>query len=127
MGYISKHFTREEFLCKGDDCHPSATGNCGFDTVDVELLRTLEAVRAYFGKPVIITSGCRCMAHNESEGGSRKSQHLIGRAADIIVQDVDPDDVADWFDSAYPESMGLGRYSTFTHIDSRSSKARWEG
>lgn len=115
---LSKNFSRQEFACR---C------GCGFDTVDAGLINALQQVREYFNKRVVITSGCRCMTHNESVGGSRMSQHLIGRAADIIVQDVDPDDVADWFDSTHPESMGLGRYSTFTHIDSRSSKARWNG
>ena len=90
MTRLSINFTREEFRCKGENCHPTIAGNCGFDTVDTELLRILENVRNHFDEPVTITSACRCMAHNESVGGAHNSQHTKGRAADIIVKDVDP-------------------------------------
>ena len=112
---ISEHFTRAEFACK---C------SCGFDTVDVALISILERVRAHFDKPVIITSGCRCVAHNEREGGTHNSQHLKGRAADIVVIGIEPDDVADYVENINPQG-GVGRYSTFTHIDSRCGCARW--
>ena len=36
-----------------------------------------------------ITSGYRTASHNTKVGGSRSSQHLLGRAADIQVQDTD--------------------------------------
>ena len=117
MMRISEHFLRSEFQCK---C------GCGFDTVDTELINILEAVRNHFNKPVVITSACRCEWHNERFGGAAKSQHKLGRAADFIVVDVEPDDVADWLDSY--NAPGIGRYSTFTHIDSRSDRnARWSG
>ena len=87
---------------------------------------TLETVREHFGKPVIITSACRCEAHNERVGGSMASQHKLGRAADIIVKGVDPEDVAEWLNIV--NDGGVGEYSTFTHVDSRSGrKARWIG
>ena len=35
---------------------------------------------------------------------------------------MDPDEVAD----ACEKFDGLGRYDSFTHIDSRGSKARWD-
>jgi len=114
---LSEHFTRVEFQCR---C------GCGFDTVDVMLINLLERIRHHFDKPVVINSGCRCAIHNENVGGSRKSQHVQGRAADITVADTEPDDVA-----AYAESIGaggIGRYNTFTHIDSRSNgPAGWSG
>jgi len=116
MGDISEHFDREEFACK---C------GCGFDTVDVELIDVLEKVRTYFDVPVIINSACRCDVHNEREGGSSKSQHKYGRAADIVVNLVGPALVQDFLRSEYPDSLGIGCYSTFTHIDTRKGKARW--
>jgi len=126
MTKISEHFDRDEFRCKGENCHPSGTGNCGFDTVDVGLVNLLERIRQHFDKPVIINSGCRCMAHNEREGGSRNSQHVKGRAADIVVVGIEPDDVADY---AYSIAAGgVGRYNNFSHIDSRSNgPAGWSG
>lgn len=114
---ISKHFKRSEFQC--------ACNNCGFDAVDVELLSVLEDVREHFDAPVYITSGNRCKAHNEAVGGSPTSQHVKGKAADIQVSGIDPKDVADYLDEMYPSAYGIGRYSTWTHIDTRLTKARW--
>jgi len=93
--------------------------------VDAVLLEALEALRRHFGKPIHITSGCRCPAHNEAVGGSQGSQHKKGRAADLYISGVSPDDVA-----SFAEDLGLsvGRYDSFTHIDSRSGvPARWKG
>lgn len=118
MGDLSEHFNRDEFECK--------CTQCGFDTVDVGLINLLEAVRNHFGKPVIISSGCRCEAHNKAEGGSLKSQHLLGRAADIVVADTSPDAVATFLEVF--GAQGIGRYNSFTHVDSRSGRtARWKG
>lgn len=114
---ISEHFTREEFACK---C------GCGFNTVDAELLRILEEIRSHFDAPIWITSGCRCARHNASPGvrGGKNSQHLLGRAADIVVDGV-PADVV--FDYAHQLGAGgVGGYADFTHIDTRSHEiARW--
>lgn len=116
MGDISKHFDRSEFACK---C------GCGFDTVDVGLIDVLEKVRTYFDVPVIINSACRCDSHNRNEGGSDQSQHKLGRAADIVVNLVDSSIVQEFLMSEYPDSLGIGCYDTFTHIDSRNGKGRW--
>lgn len=116
MGSLSKHFSRSEFECS---C------GCGYDTVDSVLLEGLEAIREHFGAPIRVTSGCRCPAHNFDIGGSQRSQHKRGRAADVQVKDTAPSLVAD-----FAEDLGLsvGRYSTFTHVDSRSGvPKRWEG
>lgn len=113
---ISENFRRSEFQCS---C------GCGFDAVDVEILAVLEDVRAYFDAPVIITSGCRCEAHNEAIGGSPTSQHVRGKAADIKVKGFDASKVADYLEDMYPSSYGIGRYPSWVHIDTRLIKARW--
>lgn len=46
----------------------------------------LDPLRAMIGRPIIITSGYRCQRVNELVGGSKTSQHLSGKAADIHVQ-----------------------------------------
>lgn len=114
---LSPYFHRDEFACQ---C------GCGFNTVDVQLLRLLEMIRERFG-PVTITSGCRCELHNASVGGSKFSQHKLGRAADIQVKGVPPLDVQQFFDERFPNAFGMGRYSSFTHIDSRDLYSRWSG
>ncbi|WP_456267669.1 D-Ala-D-Ala carboxypeptidase family metallohydrolase [Kushneria sp. AK178] len=119
MGDLSQHFNRSEFRCH--------CGECGFDTVDHQTLGILEAVREHFRSPVIVTSGCRCESHNRAIGGATHSQHVLARAADIQVKGVGPDEVQDWIEANYPHAS-VGRYATFTHIDTRSDgPARWRG
>jgi uncharacterized protein YcbK (DUF882 family) len=56
------------------------------------------------------------------------SQHLFGRAADIVVVNIEPRHVQDYLSSRYPMQYGIGYYHNFTHIDTRSTgKARWDG
>ena len=119
MGDISPYFDRAEFAC---NC------GCGFDTVDVDTLTVLEEVRERFG-PVSINSGCRCAYWNDQVGGEQGSLHMQARAADIVVEGVSPGLVADFLDQGPLRGRGgLGRYDTFTHVDTRTSgPARWNG
>jgi len=115
---LSQHFSRSEFACK---C------GCGFDTVDVELLRLLEEIREKYNQPITINSGCRCSNHNAAVGGSNNSQHLYGRAADIVVKQVLPEMAHAFIESKYSDKYGLGVYKSWLHIDSRSNgPARWD-
>ena len=116
MGDVSPHFSRYEFECK---C------GCGFAAVDIDLLKVIEDVRFHFGKPVAINSACRCEKHNQSVGGTDGSKHKLGIACDIRVKDIDPSDVYNYLDEAYSDKYGIGKYSSFTHIDVRERKARW--
>ncbi|RKX34476.1 MAG: serine/threonine protein kinase [Verrucomicrobia bacterium] len=114
---LHEHFKRSEFQCK---C------GCGFDTVDAELLYVLIKLRAEFNAVVHIYSGSRCRIHNGNIDGSEKSLHLIGRAADVAVEGVHPDIIADYFEDHYPQMYGIGRYVGRTHIDTRKNQARWD-
>lgn len=114
---LSTNFWRHEFACR---C------GCGFDTVDVRLLEILEAVRQHFDARVDINSGCRCVPHNLRESQSPRSQHLYGRAADIVVDGVPADLVADYLEKTFGDEIGLGRYLGRTHVDSRGYAARWD-
>ena len=117
MGDISLNFNRSEFACK---C------GCGFDTVDSELVMALEMIRKKFDAPITINSGCRCLSYNASIGGSIKSQHTLGRAADIAISKINPSDVYNFISARNHSRYGIGKYDTFTHIDTRSgAPARW--
>jgi uncharacterized protein YcbK (DUF882 family) len=118
MGRLNTYFDREEFACK---C------KCGFDTVDYTLLKIVTDVREFFGRPVRVNSACRCEEHNKKIGGSPRSQHKLGKAADIVVDGVEPSEVARYLDNKYKDKHGVGDYASFTHVDSRDKKARWKG
>lgn len=113
---LSPNFNRKEFACQ---C------GCGFDTVDAELVSVLESVREHFNKPVTVNSGARCATHNANIGGKPTSQHLLGRAADIVVKGVKSADVQAFLLFKYPDRYGIGQYENFTHIDTRTGRARW--
>lgn len=48
-----------------------------------KLLRVLDSLREFYGKPIRITSGFRCTELNKLVGGSPTSAHVIGYAADL--------------------------------------------
>lgn len=116
---LTANFSRNEFKCK---CN-----KCNYDTVDVETLMVLQNVADQFDAAVTINSGCRCLKYNKAVGGSENSYHLQGRASDIKVKGVSPYEVYTYLDNKYPGSYGLGKYSNFTHVDTRTGKARWMG
>tara|TARA_B100001248_G_scaffold145368_1_gene109179 strand:+ start:1112 stop:1564 length:453 start_codon:yes stop_codon:yes gene_type:complete len=57
--------------------------------------KVLQPVRENFG-PVVINSGYRSPELNSAIGGSNKSQHMVGQAADIEVPTVSNKEVAEW-------------------------------
>lgn len=117
-----KYFKRSEFACKcGKYCN-------GFPVEPNEkLVETLETIREHFGVPVTVSSGIRCKTHNTNVGGASQSQHMKGTAADIKVKGISPSEVVKYAESLMPNTGGIGTYNTFTHIDVRSTKARWNG
>lgn len=118
--YISKNFRVREFACK-DGSDPIF--------IDDELVTVLQQIRDHFGKAVTITSAFRTANYNASKkvGGAKYSQHLYGKAADIKVSGVAANIVADFTETLMPSTGGIGRYSTFTHVDVRKVKSRWNG
>lgn len=118
---INPYFKSGEFACK---C------GCGQCLINDELVEILTSVREFFQSPVTITSGNRCKMHNRTCGGSSRSQHLVGTAADIVVKDIAPSTVANYIESKFVPG-GLGRYEGFTHVDVRDigdrKPARWIG
>ena len=122
---LSPSFKVREFGCKGSDVI----------LIDEELVVLLQCIREHFGKPVHITSGYRTAAHNAAVGGSKSSQHLLGRAADFYVEGVDVATVAAYAETLLPGRGGIGRYpkdakhptrkTGWVHIDTRANKSRW--
>lgn len=92
-----------------------------------DLVVVLQRIRSHFDRAVTINSGYRTYARNKAVGGAKYSQHQYGIAADIVVSGIAPKDVADYAETLMPNTGGIGRYSTFTHIDVRREKSRWNG
>ena len=68
MGNLSQHFSTWEFACGCGcgECFPSS-----------ELLEMLEVTRVKYGRSIRISSGTRCITHNNTVGGSLYSSHLV--------------------------------------------------
>lgn len=45
--------------------------------------KVLDPLREAYGRPIIVTSGYRCLKLNKAVGGAASSQHVKGEAADI--------------------------------------------
>ena len=113
---LSANFKVKEFACK-DGSDPVF--------IDTELVSILQKIREHFGKPIKITSAYRTPTRNKEVGGTVYSQHLYGKAADIKITGVSPTKVAEYAEKLLSNRGGIGIYSTFTHIDVRSVKSRW--
>ena len=119
---LSANFSVREFACSD-----------GSDPVFIsqELVEVLQKIRDHFKKSVTINSAYRTPGKNKAVGGAAYSQHLYGTAADIVVgsgsNKVSPKIVAVYAESLLPGKGGIGIYSTFTHIDVRATKSRWNG
>lgn len=115
---LSTNFKVEEFACSD-----------GSDPIFIapKLVTILQKIRNHFGKPVIINSAYRTVGKNNAVGGVARSQHLYGTAADIHIVGVSPKEIAKYAETLLRSSGGIGVYSTFTHIDVREVKSRWNG
>mgnify|MGYP005921579347 FL=1 len=115
---ISAHFGVWEFKCKD---------NSRVIVLDKALVELLEIIRLHYNKPLHINSGYRTVQYNATlKNSSPKSQHILGKAADIWLDDISPKQLYSWLDSSYPNSLGIGIYNTFVHVDVREGKSRWD-
>ena len=111
---LTKNFKLREFQCK--HCH--AVKLCP------ELLRRLQAMRDECGRAITINSGYRCTTHNRNVGGATNSQHLAGRAADIVIVGLPIAEQRKICEKYFADG-GIGYANTYTHVDTRGRKARW--
>lgn len=117
-GWLSEHFSENEMRCR----------HCSACEVDMRLITALEELRALVG-PLHILSGYRCPEHNKRVGGAPKSEHVLGRAADVVATKVG---LRELYEAALKvpafKSSGIGIYPDegFVHVDvARSKPARW--
>lgn len=119
-----KYFKKPEFACKcgGRYCN-------GYPAeIDMNMVKIADKIREKIGKPITINSGLRCKTHNANVGGVSNSQHLYGTAADLGCPDgCTPAQMASIAEEIMGNTGGIGIYSWGIHIDTRSTKSRWNG
>ncbi len=114
------NFKPDEFRCS---C-------CNRLEISSDIMDLLQNARNDLG-PLQITSAYRCPDHNRKIGGSKRSQHMLGKAADITIQSLKPAEVfviiEDLIDMGHMLQGGLGLYEKrgFVHYDIRKKKSRW--
>ena len=116
---LTKNLAREEFACKGINC-------CSHSApVTRELVEALQILRNMVNAPLRLSSGFRCITHNREEGSRDTSQHVIGKAADVITPSgYTPDEFYAMAESLF---QGVGRYPWGLHVDVRNGiSARWD-
>jgi len=125
---LTKNFNKSEFECSCG-CNMSAEVLSNIKIV----AENLQILRDYIEAPITINSAYRCQKHNRRIGGAVNSQHLLGKASDIVAHGFTPDEVFDIVQNLRRNPMvkgvifqGLGRYNTFTHVDIRKNYATWD-
>jgi uncharacterized protein YcbK (DUF882 family) len=121
---ITKNFSLEEFNCKDGSDMPNAV------MINIiELAKNLQVLRDYLNTSITVNSGYRSPKYNAKIGGVKNSQHVLGKASDLMVKGFTPRQVADAIEKLIKEGKmkqgGIGIYPTFTHYDIRNTKARW--
>ena len=118
-----KYFKKPEFACKcGKYCN-------GYPAeIDMNMVKIADKIRSKIGKPISINSGLRCKTHNANVGGVSNSQHLLGKAADLgCPSGCTPAQMASIAEEIMGDTGGIGIYPWGIHIDTRSTKSRWNG
>lgn len=72
-----EYFTDAELACS---C-------CGVNGFKAQTRVRLNALREMYGKPIIISSGYRCKAHNAAKGYTQT--HATGQAVDVAILGAD--------------------------------------
>ena len=121
---LTNNFNKSEFECK-----------CGCEMPEdvflqiQKLASQLQYIRDFIRLPINITSAYRCPTHNKEVGGVSNSQHILGKAADIQVDDSSPEAIYQVIDTlaeyGHVLQGGLGLYNTFVHYDIRKTRVRW--
>lgn len=122
---VTPHFNLEEFDCRDGTSYPSDWEISRL----LPLCEALEKIRAKAGGPIHIASGYRTPAHNKRIGGAKRSQHIYGRAVDIMCRAVSAKKLGQIIErlikaGEIPDG-GLGVYHSWCHYDQRGSRARW--
>ena len=94
------------------------------------LAEQLQVIRDYIAKPIQINIAYRPYWWEKQRGRNGKSQHCLGKAADIKVMGYDNRElhkaILELIAAGEIINGGVGLYSTFIHYDIRNYAARWK-
>jgi len=94
-----------------------------------KLANQLQILRDRLNRPIKINIAFRPVFWEHKQGRSGNSQHVYGKAADIVVKNIPPQQVFNEIErlinSGDMLQGGLSAYQNFTHYDIRKTKARW--
>ncbi|MFT4012241.1 MAG: D-Ala-D-Ala carboxypeptidase family metallohydrolase [Paracoccus sp. (in: a-proteobacteria)] len=130
-----RHFDPAEFLTLGGQHYAPGKAH-GLNSAPPEDLwlniiptaRVLDELRDRLGSPIHINSAYRNTEYNKAVRGEPNSFHMRFMACDITAEGVAPSRVADELASMRAHDVfhgGIGRYATFTHVDTRGVDTDW--
>ena len=125
---LTQNFNKSEFDCKCGCEMPKKV----LDNIKI-LAEQLQAIRTISEQPIQINSAYRCVKHNANlkpKPGAKNSQHILGKAADIVIKGYTAEETYELLDELMHYNTilqgGLGKYNSFTHYDIRGKEARWD-
>jgi len=90
----------------------------------IRMAKRMDEVRSRLGdRSITVTSWYRPPAVNRAVGGASRSTHLQGHGVDFVVAGLSPGEVQRQLDPWWSGGLGYGR--TFTHLDNRGYRVRW--
>lgn len=104
--------------------------HCGKILLNMDFAVHLPELRHHWGEPLLATSICRCVEHNQTVGGHRRSLHLMHNpvhptegtmAADLHWADWGSEKQLRFARFAYKRGWAVGLHNTFIHIDRRAT------
>ena len=126
---MGKWFDEDRLHCQGDsdasiEQYGRACG-CNFSVgeagIHPGLLALLDEIGEHFQSNVAISCGFRCPTHDFDVGGVGNA-HTRGEAADIYIDGISVDELADAAEALMAD--GVGRYygDEFVHVDVRDGR-----
>lgn len=97
-----------------------------YDKMDVNVVRLAKTLWSFLGVRPTITSSYRTPVQNAQVQGSANSQHIQGKALDLVFPGVDPAKVIAAAEQLQAKGLALQYPTGAVHIDTRDGPAaRW--
>jgi len=115
--WLFENFAKEEMKCKCGRCTALSGLNMNYST-----MKRLQQLRERCGFPFHITSAYRCENHPVEKKKAEGGTHFLGHAVDIAATPQQMDIIER--EARALGFTGIGRASTFIHIDDFAGSAR---